>query len=78
MIAAEHRPHIARWIPLGRFGTPADCAGAALYLASPLAAWVTGTTIHVDGGALAAAGWTRDPRGNWTIVPVVTGNGFNF
>lgn len=78
MIAAEHRPHIARWIPLGRFGTPADCAGAALYLASPLAAWVTGTTIHVDGGALAAAGWTRDPKGNWTIVPVVTGNGFNF
>ncbi|MFZ4687767.1 MAG: SDR family NAD(P)-dependent oxidoreductase [Polymorphobacter sp.] len=78
MIAAEHRPHIERWIPLGRFGTPADCAGAALYLASPLAAWVTGTTIHVDGGALAAAGWTRDPKGNWTIVPVVTGNGFNF
>ena len=78
MIAAEHRPHIERWIPLGRFGAPSDCAGAALYLASPLAAWVTGTTIHVDGGALAAAGWTRDPNGNWTIVPVVTGNGFNF
>jgi 3-oxoacyl-[acyl-carrier protein] reductase len=78
MIAAEHRPHIERWIPLGRFGQPADCAGAALYLASPLASWVTGTTIHVDGGALAAAGWTRDPKGNWTIVPVVTGNGFNF
>jgi NAD(P)-dependent dehydrogenase (short-subunit alcohol dehydrogenase family) len=78
MIAAEHRPHIERWIPLGRFGQPSDCAGAALYLASPLAAWVTGTTIHVDGGALAAAGWTRDPKGNWTIVPVVTGNGFNF
>lgn len=78
MIAAEHRPHIERWIPLGRFGRPSDCAGAALYLASPLAAWVTGTTIHVDGGALAAAGWTRDPKGNWTIVPVVTGNGFNF
>lgn len=78
MIAAEHVPHIERWIPLGRFGRPADCAGAALYLASPLASWVTGTTIHVDGGALAAAGWTRDPKGNWTIVPVVTGNGFNF
>lgn len=78
MIAAEHRPHIERWIPLGRFGAPSDCAGAALYLASPLAAWVTGTTIHVDGGALAAAGWTRDPNGNWTIVPIVTGNGFNF
>ena len=62
-------------IPLGRFGTPDDCAGAALYLASPLAAWVTGTAIHVDGGALAAAGWTRTPTGEWTIVPMVTGNG---
>ena len=51
---------------------------AALYLANPLAAWVTGTTIHVDGGALAAAGWTRDPKGNRLIVPVVSGNGFNF
>ena len=39
----------------------------------PLAAWVTGTTLHVDGGALAAAGWYRDPNGFWTNLPVVTG-----
>lgn len=78
MIAEEHRDHIDRWIPLGRFGEPEDAAGAALFLASDLASWVTGTTINLDGGALAAGGWYRDPKGLWTIVPVVTGNGFNF
>jgi NAD(P)-dependent dehydrogenase (short-subunit alcohol dehydrogenase family) len=75
MIPPENRANMDKWIPLGRFGTPADCAGAALYLASPLASWVTGTAIHVDGGALAAAGWTRTPTGEWTIVPMVSGNG---
>ena len=52
--------------------------GAALFLASDLAGWITGTTINLDGGALAAGGWYRDPKGLWTNVPVVTGNGFNF
>lgn len=37
-------------IPLGRLGTPADVAAAVLFLASPGAAYVTGTTIHVNGG----------------------------
>jgi NAD(P)-dependent dehydrogenase (short-subunit alcohol dehydrogenase family) len=78
MIAAEHRDHIRRWIPLGRFGTPQDAAGSALFLASDLASWITGTTINLDGGALAAGGWYRDPKGLWTNLPVVTGNGFNF
>lgn len=78
LIADEHRQHLPKWIPLGRFGQPQDMAGAALFLASPLSAWVTGTTLHVDGGALAAAGWYRDPKGTWTNVPVIAGNGFNF
>ena len=78
MIAPEHRAQMPNWIPLGRFGQPEDMAGAALFLASPLSGWVTGTTLHVDGGALAAAGWYRDPKGMWTNVPVITGNGFNF
>jgi 3-oxoacyl-[acyl-carrier protein] reductase len=77
MIPEANRHSIERWIPLGRFGKPEDCAGAALYLASHLASWVTGTTLHVDGGALAAAGWTRDPKGIWTNMPIVTGNGMN-
>ncbi|MFV0278458.1 MAG: SDR family NAD(P)-dependent oxidoreductase [Parahaliea sp.] len=37
-------------IPLRRLGTPADMAGTALFLASPLAAYVCGQTILVDGG----------------------------
>lgn len=37
-------------IPLGRLGLPEDIAAAVAYLASPGAAYVTGTTIHVNGG----------------------------
>lgn len=37
-------------IPEGRLGTPGDMAGAALFLASPLASYVTGHTVVVDGG----------------------------
>jgi NAD(P)-dependent dehydrogenase (short-subunit alcohol dehydrogenase family) len=70
-----HRNRVPYWIPLGRFGTPDDMAGAALFLASDLSAWVTGTTIHVDGGALAAGGFYRTPEGDWTNLPVVTGGG---
>jgi 3-oxoacyl-[acyl-carrier protein] reductase len=42
---------IAR-IPLKRLGTPADMAGAALFLASPLASYVAGHTLVVDGGLI--------------------------
>jgi len=77
MVPPENQGHVEQWIPLGRFGQPDDCAGAALYLASPLASWVTGTSINVDGGSLAAAGWIRDVKGTWTNMPIVTGNGMN-
>lgn len=39
-------------IPAGRLGTPADMAGVALFLASPMAAYVYGQTIPVDGGLI--------------------------
>ena len=39
-----------RAIPAGRMGTPDDMAGAALFLASPLASYVNGQTLIVDGG----------------------------
>ncbi len=39
--------------PLGRFGVPADLAGAAVFLASPAGDYVTGQVIYVDGGYLA-------------------------
>jgi 3-oxoacyl-[acyl-carrier protein] reductase len=41
---------IAEQIPLGRIGKPDDIAGAVVYLASDAAAWVTGATLHVNGG----------------------------
>lgn len=37
-------------IPLGRAGTPEDIAGAVGFLVSPTAAYITGTTVHVNGG----------------------------
>ena len=40
-------------MPIGRVGTPADIAGAAVFLASEDAAYVTGVTLAVDGGLLA-------------------------
>jgi 3-oxoacyl-[acyl-carrier protein] reductase len=39
-------------IPLKRLGTPADMAGAALFLASPLASYIAGHTLVVDGGLI--------------------------
>lgn len=44
---------LSRWYPLGRVGTPADIAHAVLFLASEKAAWITGTTLTVDGGLTA-------------------------
>ena len=48
-------------------GHPDDVAGAAVYLAGKLSRFVTGTTIHVDGGNLAAGGWRRDATGEWSL-----------
>jgi len=53
----QARPNIlttvTKWYPLGRIGTPDDIAGALLFLASGQAAWITGTTLTVDGGLTA-------------------------
>jgi 3-oxoacyl-[acyl-carrier protein] reductase len=46
----ERRREIERQIPLGRLGTTDEIAAAILFVASPAASYVTGSTIHVDGG----------------------------
>jgi 3-oxoacyl-[acyl-carrier protein] reductase len=47
--------------PMGRIGTFEDAGGCALFLASNLSSFVTGTTLHPDGGAMASAGWFNWP-----------------
>src|SRR5215211_7585898 len=44
---------LTKWYPLGRVGEPEDVAGAALFLASDDAAWITGAVLPVDGGLTA-------------------------
>ena len=56
-------------IPLGRKGRPEDVTGCVLFLASDLAAYVTGTTLHPDGGALAGSGWMDWPDDGFTARP---------
>lgn len=70
-IPERHQKKVPLLIPLGRFGTPDDHAGVALFLASSLSAWMTGVTIPVDGGAIAAAGFYQLPGGGWTNAPIV-------
>ncbi|MBK8598008.1 MAG: SDR family oxidoreductase [Holophagales bacterium] len=50
----ELAAHARAASPLGRLGSPEDVAAAVLFLVSPLAAWVTGQTLVVDGGASLA------------------------
>ena len=49
----QHRAWIESRIPLGRWGTSGDLAGAILFLASSASDYVTGTALTVDGGWLA-------------------------
>ncbi len=49
-LTGEQKKRLQDAIPLGRMGQPADVAAAVAYLASDEAAWVTGATLHVNGG----------------------------
>ena len=56
-------------IPMGRRGDYADIGGCALFLASDLSRFVTGTTLHPDGGTWASSGWSHWPDTGWGTRP---------
>lgn len=53
-LSEEHRNNLLQRIPMGRLGQVEDIAAAVLFLASPMAGYVTGETIHVNGGMYMA------------------------
>jgi 3-oxoacyl-[acyl-carrier protein] reductase len=57
-------------VPMGRAGHVDEMAGAAIFLASELSSYITGQTIHVDGGTQAASGWYHNPdTGAYVLGP---------
>jgi len=59
------------YIPMGAPPPPEELGNAVLFLAGDLAAFVTGTTLHVDGGCHASMGFNNWPYGDsWVPVPI--------
>jgi NAD(P)-dependent dehydrogenase (short-subunit alcohol dehydrogenase family) len=57
-------------VPMGRAGHVDEMAGAAVFLASELSSYITGQTIHVDGGTQASSGWYHHPEsGDYILGP---------
>jgi len=63
-------PSAGHMIPMGRLGHVDEMAGAAVFLASEMSSYITGQTIHVDGGTHAAGGWYHHPQtGEYSLGP---------
>jgi 3-oxoacyl-[acyl-carrier protein] reductase len=60
-------------IPMGRLGKTTDISNSVVFLASGLASYITGTTLHPDGGTLSSSGWFNWPDGGYnnTLPPSV-------
>jgi NAD(P)-dependent dehydrogenase (short-subunit alcohol dehydrogenase family) len=57
-----------RYIPLGREGVIDECGQVVAFLCSPLASYVTGVVVPVDGGTAASSGWVRKEDGSgWDL-----------
>ena len=57
-------------VPMGRPGHVDEIAGTAVFLASGMSSYLTGQTLHVDGGTHAASGWHHNPQtGDYQLGP---------
>lgn len=72
ILQPELRHEADRTIPMGRFGVPRDHAGVAVFLATELSSWVTGSSIVVDGGGLVGGPFRRAADDKWTNMGIVT------
>ena len=66
---ADSSEECSRLVPLGREGLVEECASTVVWLCSKMSDYVTGDTIHVDGGTWASSGWLRGDDGRWTLNP---------
>lgn len=70
MLAGKDPELVRTWVPLGRFGRVEEYAQVIAFLTSDAASYITGHTIPVDGGTLAASGWYARVDGKgWTNLP---------
>jgi NAD(P)-dependent dehydrogenase (short-subunit alcohol dehydrogenase family) len=60
---------IRKRIPAGRRGVAEECGHLAVFLASAMASYITGTVIPIDGGTWASGGWVRDSADKWILPP---------
>ncbi len=58
-------------IPMGRAGVPSDVSACVVFLASGLSSYMTGQTLHPDGGTNASSGWFNWPETGWANFPPV-------
>ncbi|MEU6658823.1 SDR family oxidoreductase [Streptomyces sp. NPDC046821] len=66
---AKYADHVGSWVPAGRFGHPSDHGDAVVFLLSEQSRFITGETLRVDGGTLAAPGWFRRDEQRFTNMP---------
>jgi NAD(P)-dependent dehydrogenase (short-subunit alcohol dehydrogenase family) len=59
-----HGKHIS--IPMGRSGEITEVSSCVVFLASALSSYITGTTLHPDGGTFASSGWFNWPEQGWS------------
>ncbi|MGE0215774.1 SDR family NAD(P)-dependent oxidoreductase [Mycolicibacterium sp.] len=70
LAAGDLSGSLAQMVPMRRSGHVDEMASAAVFLASDMASYITGQTIHVDGGTAAAGGWYFHPdSGTATLGP---------